>query len=148
MHQGRKRDEIHGFPPRFRYILATYRGKVQSVKKRRSFSFCVARSSKKLRIFFFELIISRLKREERNFLYISAPKLKNHLFIFIASGATGMCQLDRVFEDGLNTLIQRIQSLSYHYDGRLELHVLGGYADSKAVSHTLSIALLRKSKDE
>ena len=52
--------------------------------------------------------------------------------------------MDKVYEEGLTTLIERVQSLSYHYDGRLELHVLGGFADSKGVSHQLSIALLRK----
>ena len=68
------------------------------------------------------------------------------VFLGIAgSGATGVCQLDRVYEEGLVSMIQRVQSLSYHYEGRLELHVIGGFADNKAISHQLSTALLRKS---
>ena len=56
----------------------------------------------------------------------------------------GLSQIDRVYEDGLEAMIQRVQSLSYHYDGRLELHVIGGFADNKGLSHTLTINLLRK----
>ncbi len=41
-------------------------------------------------------------------------------------------------------LVQRVQSLSYHYEGRMELHVIGGFADNKAISHQLSISLLRE----
>eukprot|EP00094_Tigriopus_californicus_P007975 TCALIF_07677-PA protein Name:"Similar to NTAN1 Protein N-terminal asparagine amidohydrolase (Homo sapiens)" AED:0.20 eAED:0.20 QI:0/0.8/0.66/1/0.4/0.66/6/190/368 len=59
------------------------------------------------------------------------------------SGATGISQIDRVFEEGLSTMIQRIQALSYHYDGRLELHIIGGFADTKGISHQLSTSLLQ-----
>ncbi len=66
-------------------------------------------------------------------------------FSFITgSGATGVSQIDRVFEEGLMALVQRVQSLSYHYEGRMELHVIGGFADNKAISHQLSISLLRE----
>ncbi len=68
---------------------------------------------------------------------------KNNL-LFIGSGATGLSQVDRVFEEGLTAMIQRVQSLSYHYEGRLELHVIGGFADSRRISQDLSVPLLRK----
>ena len=55
-----------------------------------------------------------------------------------------MCHLDRVYEEGLTTMIQRVQSLSYHYEGRMELHVIGGFADTKGISHPLSIQILRE----
>ena len=64
---------------------------------------------------------------------------------FVAgSGATAVSQVDRVYEDGLVAMIQRIQTLSYHYEGRIELHIIGGFADNKGISHQLSISLLRK----
>ena len=42
-------------------------------------------------------------------------------------------------------MIQRVQSLSYHYDGRLELHVIGGFQDSRRIAVDLAVPLLRKS---
>jgi protein N-terminal asparagine amidohydrolase len=61
------------------------------------------------------------------------------------SGAVGLSQIDRSFtDDSFTTMIQRIQSLSYHYEGRLQVHVIGGFADSRRISHALSISLLRK----
>jgi hypothetical protein len=53
-------------------------------------------------------------------------------------------QFDRVYEEDLSVLVQRVQSVSYHYEGRLELSVVGGYADNKGLSHALTIATLRK----
>ena len=67
------------------------------------------------------------------------------LFFLPGSGATALSQLDRVYEDGISLLIQRVQSLSYHYEGRLELHLIGGFADNKGISHQMSIALMRES---
>lgn len=66
------------------------------------------------------------------------------MLLFPGSGATGISQIDRVFEEGLSAMIQRVQALSYHYDGRLELHIIGGFADTKGISHHLSTSLLRK----
>ena len=64
---------------------------------------------------------------------------------FSGSGALGLTQIDRYFnDDSLTTMIQRIQSLSYHYEGRLQLHLIGGFSDNRRISHNLSIALLRK----
>lgn len=42
-------------------------------------------------------------------------------------------------------MIQRIQSLSYHYEGRLQLHLIGGFSDRNRVAHNLSVSLLRES---
>ena len=57
-----------------------------------------------------------------------------------------MAQIDRCFnDDSFTTMIQRIQSLSYHYEGRLQLHLIGGFSDRNRVAHSLSVALLRKS---
>ena len=57
-----------------------------------------------------------------------------------------MAQIDRSFnDDSFTTMIQRIQSLSYHYEGRLQLHLIGGFSDRNRVAHSLSVALLRKS---
>ena len=65
---------------------------------------------------------------------------------FLGSGAFGMAQIDRCFnDDSFTTMIQRIQSLSYHYEGRLQLHLIGGFSDRNHVAHSLSVALLRKS---
>ena len=41
-------------------------------------------------------------------------------------------------------MIQRVQSLSYHYEGRLELHVIGGFSDLRRLSQDFSVPLLRK----
>ena len=68
---------------------------------------------------------------------------------FSGSGALGLTQIDRFFnDDSLTTMIQRIQSLSYHYEGRLQLHLIGGFSDNRRISHNLSIALLRKLSQE
>ena len=64
--------------------------------------------------------------------------------LFIGSGATAVSQFDRVFDDDLAILIQRVQAVSYHYDGRLELSVVGGYTDNKSISHSLTTSTLRK----
>ena len=71
--------------------------------------------------------------------------IKIHPFLlFIGSGATAVSQFDRVFDDDLAILIQRVQAVSYHYDGRLELSVIGGYTDNKGLSHALTTSTLRK----
>ena len=52
--------------------------------------------------------------------------------------------LDRAVDDCLSTVIHRVQSLSYQFEGRLELHIIGGFADTRRISHQLSVSLLRK----
>jgi len=59
------------------------------------------------------------------------------------SGATAVSQFDQVFDDDLALLIQRVQAVSYHYDGRLELSVVGGYTDNKSISHSLTTSTLQ-----
>ena len=51
---------------------------------------------------------------------------------------------DRAVDDCLSTVIHRVQSLSYQFEGRLELHIIGGFADTRRISHQLSVSLLRK----
>ena len=72
------------------------------------------------------------------------PRQSYPLSPFAGSGATAVSQFDRVFDDDLAVLIQRVQAVSYHYDGRLELSVIGGYTDNKGLSHALTTSLLRK----
>ena len=56
-----------------------------------------------------------------------------------------MAQIDRYFnDDSFTNMLQRVQSLSYHYEGRLQLHVIGGFSDRNRVSHALSVSLLRE----
>jgi len=50
------------------------------------------------------------------------------------SGAVGLTQLDRVNEEGLVAMLQRISSLSYGYEGRMELHLVGAFSDTKGIS--------------
>ena len=54
-----------------------------------------------------------------------------------------MSQFDRVYEDDLQLMVQRVQAVSYHYDGRLELSLIGGYTDGKGLSHALTVSALQ-----
>ena len=83
---------------------------------------------------------------ESNLSIFFLQKKNYHLDFFLAgSGAIGLTQIDRYFnDDSITNMIQRIQSLSYHYEGRLQLHLIGGFSDSRRISHGLSISLLRK----
>ena len=47
-------------------------------------------------------------------------------------------------DDCLSSVIHRVQSLSYQFEGRLELHIIGGFADARRISHQLSVSLLRE----
>lgn len=85
----------------------------------------------------------RHRRERRKY-YLLIALISLSLSFFLGSGAVGLSQVDRVYEEGLTSMIQRVQSLSYHYDGRLELHIIGGFQDNKGISHPLSISLMRK----
>jgi hypothetical protein len=40
-------------------------------------------------------------------------------------------------EEGVSGLIQRVSSLSYGYEGRLELHLIGAFADLKGIAAAL-----------
>eukprot|EP00096_Caligus_rogercresseyi_P005472 TRINITY_DN2099_c0_g1_i1.p1 TRINITY_DN2099_c0_g1~~TRINITY_DN2099_c0_g1_i1.p1 ORF type:complete len:374 (+),score=103.91 TRINITY_DN2099_c0_g1_i1:238-1359(+) len=68
-----------------------------------------------------------------------------HLLIIrhTGSGATGFCHLDGGHEDGISSMIQRILSLSFHYDGRFEMHLLGGFADPKGIAQDLTVSILQ-----
>ena len=49
------------------------------------------------------------------------------------SGAVGLAQFDRVYEDGLTAFVQRVISLSYGYEGRLDVHLFGAFSDTKGL---------------
>ncbi|XP_040566840.1 protein N-terminal asparagine amidohydrolase [Lepeophtheirus salmonis] len=68
-----------------------------------------------------------------------------HLLIIrhTGSGATGFCHLDAGHEEGISSMIQRILSLSFHYDGRFEMHLLGGFADPKGIAQDLTVSILQ-----
>ena len=49
-------------------------------------------------------------------------------------------------ENGVSPLISRIQEVSLGYpEGRLELHLVGGFMDPRGYSERLVVGLLRKS---
>jgi len=58
------------------------------------------------------------------------------------SGTVGVSQLDRVYDEGLTTMLQRVTSMAYGYEGIIELHIIGGYADGKNVSSALITSTL------
>ena len=58
------------------------------------------------------------------------------------SGAVCLAHIDRVYEEGLTTLLQRVASMNYGYEGRIEVHMIGGFADTKNVSSGLITATL------
>jgi hypothetical protein len=47
-------------------------------------------------------------------------------------------------EEGLSGLVQRVSALSYGYEGRLELHLIGAFADPKGVAAALVHSALSK----
>ena len=53
-------------------------------------------------------------------------------------------QVDRVNEEGLVAMLQRISTLSYGYEGRLELHLVGAFSDTKGLSAALIHSCLSK----
>ena len=53
------------------------------------------------------------------------------------SGALGLAQFDQVCEEGLSSYIQRLISLSYGYEGRLEVHLIGAFSDTKGIGASL-----------
>ena len=53
------------------------------------------------------------------------------------SGAVGLAQIDRICEEGLTTYLQKVTSLSYGYEGRTELHLIGAFVDSKGLGASL-----------
>lgn len=73
--------------------------------------------------------------------------LKVHFnFADAGSGATCMAHVDGADqESGITPLISRIQEVSLGYpNGRIELHLVGGYMDPRGYSERLVINLLRK----
>ncbi|XP_043229566.1 protein N-terminal asparagine amidohydrolase-like [Amphibalanus amphitrite] len=69
-----------------------------------------------------------------------------HMAVFrhTASGATGLTHLDACeHEESLQTILQRIAELSMGYPaGRVQLHLVGGYRDSRGVSEEATLSLL------
>ncbi len=68
-------------------------------------------------------------------------------FANTGSGATCMAHVDGADqESGITPLVSRIQEVSLGYpNGRIELHLVGGYMDPRGYSERLVINLLRKS---
>ena len=67
---------------------------------------------------------------------LGSDDVTTNLLIIIrhtGSGTLGLAQVDGVCEEGLTTYIQRVTSLSYGYEGRIELHLLGAFSDSKGL---------------
>lgn len=64
----------------------------------------------------------------------------------IGSGATCLAHVDGADqESGITPLITRIQEVSIGYpNGRIELHLVGGYVDPRGYSERLVNSLLRK----
>jgi protein N-terminal asparagine amidohydrolase len=67
-------------------------------------------------------------------------------FLYTGSGATCMAHVDGADqESGITPLLARIQEVSQGYaNGRIELHLVGGYMDPRGYSERLVITLLRK----
>ena len=76
---------------------------------------------------------------------LGSDDVTTNLLIIIrhtGSGTLGLAQVDGVCEEGLTTYIQRVTSLSYGYEGRIELHLLGAFSDSKGLGASLVSATL------
>ena len=71
--------------------------------------------------------------------YFSGIAATHNMFIYNIL----KCISDRAVDDCLSSVIHRVQSLSYQFEGRLELHIIGGFADARRISHQLSVSLLR-----
>ena len=66
-----------------------------------------------------------------------------------ASGAVGLAQFDAVCDEGLASFVQRLNTLSYGYEGRLEAHLLGAFSDTKGLGAALisrTLAALHKQR--
>lgn len=71
---------------------------------------------------------------------------RSEFFDRTGSGATCMAHVDGADqESGITPLLARIQEVSQGYaNGRVELHLVGGYMDPRGYSERLVITLLRK----
>ena len=58
------------------------------------------------------------------------------------SGAVGLAQIDRLSEEGLTTFLQKVSSMAYGYEGRLELHLVGAFSDPKGLGAALVTSTL------
>lgn len=69
----------------------------------------------------------------------------NYWNVMIGSGAVCLAHVDGADqENGISTLIARIQEASLGYpEGRLELHLIGGFMDLRGISEQLIVYLLR-----
>lgn len=66
--------------------------------------------------------------------------------ISLGSGAVGITHLHSVgCEDGVVTLIERVRELSVGFpEGRLELNLIGGFADNRSYSEGVFRGIMRK----
>lgn len=66
--------------------------------------------------------------------------------LITASGAVGLAHCDGAgTEEGLVTLISRIQELAMGYpEGRMQLHLVGGYLDANNYTEELFYSILRE----
>lgn len=69
---------------------------------------------------------------------------------FSGSGAVGITHLHNVgCEDGVVSLIDRVRELSVGFpEGRLELNLIGGFADSRNYSEGVFHSIMRKYREE
>jgi len=58
------------------------------------------------------------------------------------SGAVGLAQIDKLDEEGLAAYLQKVSSLSYGYEGRTEIHLVGAFSDPKGLGSNLVSSIL------
>jgi len=59
-----------------------------------------------------------------------------------ANGATLLSNVDRMKQDDLETMLQKVSPSSYGYENRLKVHIIGAFTDNKNVSETVVLSLL------
>lgn len=66
-------------------------------------------------------------------------------FMFSGSGAVGLAHLDGSYtEECIISMVHKVQHLSLGVQGRLELHLIGGFSDERHQSEELFFAIMRK----
>jgi len=58
------------------------------------------------------------------------------------SGITLLSQVDRLKQDDVDTMLQKVAPTNYGYDNRIKVHLIGAFADSKNISETLTLPIL------
>ena len=66
----------------------------------------------------------------------------NCLSYVAANGATLLSNVDRMKQDDLETMLQKVSPSSYGYENRLKVHIIGAFTDNKNVSETVVLSLL------